>query len=302
MNWLAANFYALAALWAAAAAIAVWFYLHTRRPQRRRVSTLRFWNSVQPVSQSRRRRIREPWALLAQLSFLLLVIAALANPQWGVTSKGRNVVIVIDNSIWSQVRPAGRSPWINDVHQEARRILDILPPGDPVLLMSAVADSPPIVLFPTTDRAELQRGILESRASSEIADVPPRALRRQPGRPWRIGFLGSNRGLLVYVGPGMLEVPAGTGVRQVSKTDGSEEWAGGAASIPGALSWRRRADRESGNHPYRSAPRRHEARRLASTHAGKELQRYRSAGATLKLSVNGQPFMTQSPIVRRRMN
>ncbi len=198
MNWLAANPYAVGAMWAAAAALAVWLYLHTRQPLRRRVATLRFWNSVQAVAQPRRRRIREPWALLTQLLFLLLLILALANLHWGAASEGRRVVIVLDTSIWSQTRPRGESPWIDGVHQEAQRVLNGLPAGDPVLLMPAEADAPSIMPF-TTDRAALRRAILESGASSGIADLP-RAL-----KIGQAALAGSDRGLLVYVGPGMLD-------------------------------------------------------------------------------------------------
>jgi len=289
VNSLAANSYALAALWAAATAVAVWLYLHTRQPQRRRVSTLRFWNSVQPVSQSRRRRIREPWALLAQLLFLLLVIVALANPHWGVTSKGRSVVIVLDNSIWSQVQPTGDSPWIDDVHREAQRVLDSLPSGDPVLLMSPVADAPPFVPF-TTDRAALERGILGSRASSEIADMPralttARAVLDGPAS-------GSDGGLLVYVGPGMLEGQQAQELEkfreQVETKNGPEEQpqflvrlVGGATPIE--------------NRGITRIALRRDAAKPDGWHLLTQVKNYNETAArvTLKLSVNRQPFVTR---------
>src|SRR5258707_407381 len=59
MNWLALSPAEVAAVWSALAALALWLYLHHRRPQHRRVSTLRFWASVQPVAQPRRRWLRE---------------------------------------------------------------------------------------------------------------------------------------------------------------------------------------------------------------------------------------------------
>jgi len=64
MNWLALSPAEIAVVWAALAAVALWLYLHHRRPQHKKVSTLRFWASVAPVSQPRRRKLREPWALL----------------------------------------------------------------------------------------------------------------------------------------------------------------------------------------------------------------------------------------------
>src|SRR6202521_3533561 len=198
MNWLALSPGEVAAVWSALAGLALWLYLHHRRPQHRRVSTLRFWASVQPVAQPRRRRLREPWALLAQVLFLLLLILALANLRWGVSLDGRSVVIVLDTSIWSQVRPAGASPWIDTERQEAQRVLDSLPPADRVLLLPAETDAPPILPF-TTDRGALRRAIAEAPTSSGNADIP-RALEMG-----KAALGGSRRGLLVYVGPGMVD-------------------------------------------------------------------------------------------------
>src|ERR1700722_18567721 len=135
MNWLALSPLEVAGVWAALAALALWLYLHHRRPQHRKVSTLRFWASVQPIAQPRRRKLREPWALLAQILFLLLLILALANLRWGVTFEGRSVVIVFDTSIWSQAHPTGETPWIEQERAEALRVVNSLPASDRVLLV-----------------------------------------------------------------------------------------------------------------------------------------------------------------------
>src|SRR5260221_5838291 len=198
MNWLALSPVEVAVVWSALAALALWLYLHHRRPQHRRVSTLRFWASVQPVAQPRRRRLREPWALLAQVLFLLLIILAVANPRWGAMFEGRSVVMVLDRSIWSQARPAGASPWIDTERQEAQRVLDTLPSDARVLLLPAEADAPPILPF-TTDRGALRRAIAEAPISSGTADIP-RALEMG-----KAALSGRRRGLLVYIGPGMLD-------------------------------------------------------------------------------------------------
>jgi len=197
MNWLALSPWWVAAIWAGLAAIALWFYLHHRRPQHRKVSTLRFWDSVQPISQPRRRKLREPWAFLAQILFLLLLVLALANPRWGPAFEGRSVALVFDASIWSQTHPAGEPAWIDQERTEALRVLDSLPSGDRVLLLRAEADAPPILPF-TTDRSALRHAIQTVQPSSVAADLP-RAL--ETGR----AALGSTRrGLLVYVGPGLI--------------------------------------------------------------------------------------------------
>src|SRR5215469_13799780 len=147
MNWLALSPVEIAALWTALAAGALWLYLHHRRPQRKRVSTLRFWASVQPVSQPRRRKLREPWAFLAQILFLLLVVVALGNPRWGPAAEARSVAIVLDASIWSQARPAGGPAWIDLERAEALRLVNSLPEDDRVLLLRAEPDAPPILPF-----------------------------------------------------------------------------------------------------------------------------------------------------------
>jgi Ca-activated chloride channel homolog len=202
MNWLALSPVEAALVWAALSAAALWLYLHHRRPQHRKVSTLRFWASVQPVSQPRRRRLREPWAFLAQIIFLLLLVLALANPRWGPASEGRSVAIVLDASIWSQARPAGEAAWLDQVRAEGLRVLDSLPAGDRVLLLRSEADAPPILPF-TTDRAALRRAIAAVQPSSAAADLP-HALEMG-----RAALGGTRRGLLVYVGPGLIDAAKG---------------------------------------------------------------------------------------------
>jgi Ca-activated chloride channel homolog len=198
MNWLSLSPAEIALVWAGLAAAALWLYLHHRRPQRRKVSTLRFWASIQPVSQPRRRKIREPWALLAQILFLLLLVLALANPRWGPGYEGRSVAIVFDTSIWSQAHPAGQAAWIDLERAEALRLVDALPGVDRVLLLRAEAGAPPILPF-TTDRASLRRAIRDAQPSSVAPDLP-RALEMG-----RASLGGAARGLLVYIGPGLVD-------------------------------------------------------------------------------------------------
>ena len=198
MNWLALSPLEVAGVWAGLAALALWLYLHHRRPQHRKVSTLRFWASIQPISQPRRRKLREPWAYAAQALFLMLLILALANLRLGYTIEGRSVAIVFDASIWSQARPAGGVPWIDREREEAFNILNSLPGEDRVLLLRAETDAPPIMPF-TTDRAALRRAIANAQPSSSPADVP-HALEIA-----KTALNGSRQGLLVYVGPGMLD-------------------------------------------------------------------------------------------------
>jgi hypothetical protein len=198
MSWLALGAGQVLSLWLAAGALALWLYLHHRHPVRRRVSTLRFWASLPPSRYRRPEWLREPWAFLAQLLFLLLVIVALANPRWGRAVESRRVAIILDSSIWSQVEPPGESRWIDRARDETTRFLDALPPSDEVLLLETGAGASPVLPF-TRDRRALRAATRELRASSNIADVP-RAL-----EAGRAALEGARHGLLVYIGPGMLD-------------------------------------------------------------------------------------------------
>ncbi|HVB58826.1 MAG TPA: BatA domain-containing protein [Candidatus Acidoferrales bacterium] len=197
MSWLALSPLEVVLLSFAATAVALWLYLH-QRPVRRRVSTLRFWTDLPSSSYRRRRSLREPWAFLAQVLFLVFLIMALANPRWGREIASRRVVLVLDTSIWSQLQPAGEAPWIDQVRQDASQILNELPASDDVLLLRADVDATPIVPF-TQDRLAQRRAIAQIRASSTVADVPS-ALEMG-----RAALAGARRGLLVYIGSGMVD-------------------------------------------------------------------------------------------------
>lgn len=73
-------------------------YLH--RPRRRTavVSSLRFWRAVLEREPHRRflGRLRNPLSLLLQLLIFLLLLLALARPEWGQLLRGQNTVIVLD--------------------------------------------------------------------------------------------------------------------------------------------------------------------------------------------------------------
>ena len=170
MSWLALTPLKVAVLWLAGSALALWLYLH-QRPTRRKVSTLRFWADLPPSVYRRRRWLREPWAFLAQVLFLLFLILALANPRWGKVTESRRVAIVLDTSIWSQVQRPGEPSWIDSVRRDAYRFLNTLPPTDEVLLLRAEPDALPILPF-THDRSEQLRAVAQARSSSSIADIP----------------------------------------------------------------------------------------------------------------------------------
>jgi Ca-activated chloride channel family protein len=282
MNWLALSPSEIVAVWAALAAAALWLYLHHRRPQHRKVSTLRFWASVQPISQPRRRKLREPWAFLAQILFLLLLVMALANPRWGPAIEGRSVAIVLDASIWSQARPAGEPAWIDRERAEALRVLDSLPGGDRVLLLRAEADAPPILPF-TTDRAALRRAIVNVQPSSVAADLP-RAL-----EVGRAALGGMRRGLLVYVGPGLVDAEQTRGLDEFRAEVESPDGRGGQPQLLMRLvgDWASVQNRGITRLSLRRDAEQPDRWRLLT-----QLKNYskEKSDVTLAFSVNGQPI------------
>jgi hypothetical protein len=201
MNWLTLTFGEVAAFSAVASALALWLYLRRPRSLRLRVSTLRFWESAPSGSSKRRRlRLREPWPFLAQLFFLIALIAAFGNPRRGAAvPERRSVAMVIDSSAWSQMEPKSGAPWLEQIRKTAKNVLEGLPAGDRVALFRADADGAPILPF-TTDRTALKRAIDSLQSSSAVPDVP-RALAQG-----RAGLSESSRGLLVYVGPGIMDL------------------------------------------------------------------------------------------------
>lgn len=200
MNWLFLTPGEFLVMWSAAAATAVLLYLLYRKPRRRVVSTLRFWQDVETSAQPRRRRLlNEPWPLLAQLLFLLLAILALANPRWGGRSaERRHVALLVDTSVWAQMQPPGQASAMDSIRAEARRFLDSLPSDDRVLLLRVEADAAPVLPF-TDDRAALRRALAELRPSDTVADLP-RALEAA-----KSALQGRKGAAIAYIGPGFVD-------------------------------------------------------------------------------------------------
>ena len=282
MSWLALGPLQVLVLWLGASALALWLYLH-QRPMKKRVSTLRFWAELPPSVYRRRRWLREPWAFLAQIVFLLLIILALANPRWGTVTESRRVALVLDASIWSQAQPEGGARWIDALKQEADRTLNALPASDEVLLQRAESDAAPILPF-STDRAAQRRAIAQLRASSAVADIP-RALDAA-----KAALAGSRRGLLVYVGPGMVDERQAAGIeqfrQQVNPADGSGDHPQFLVRLVGA-------DQTISDHGITRLALQRDATQPERWHLLTQLKNYSSSKANLmlKLSVAGQPLL-----------
>jgi aerotolerance regulator-like protein len=282
MSWLALSPLQVALLWLAASALALWLYLH-QRPMHRRVSTLRFWSDLPPSVYRRRRWLREPWAFLAQVLFLLFLILALANPRWGSVTESRRVVLVLDASIWSQVQRTGELPWIDGIRQDADRALNQLPVSDEVLLLRAEADALPILPF-SRDRAAQRRAIAQTRPSSASPDVS-RAL-----EAGRAALAGSARGLLIYVGAGMVDEEQSQRIdrvrQELAPADGSGDHAQFLVHLVGG-------NGPIENHGITRLALQRDSTDPATWHLLTQLKNYSASKANLvlKLSVGNRPLM-----------
>ncbi len=169
------------------------------------------------------------------------------------------------------------------VRQDAYRFLNTLPPTDEVLLLRAEPDALPILPF-THDRAEQRRAVAQARVSSSIADIP-RAL-----EAGNAALAGARAGLLVYIGPGMLDEQQGrnlNGLRQ------SWEPGDGSGDHPQFLMRIVGANEPVENRGISRLALQRDATQPDRWHLLTQLKNYSgsSAAVVLKLSVGGQALL-----------
>ncbi len=152
--------------WAALAIPILLLYILKIRLRRQPVSTLLFWDQLFDEKKPRAwwQRLRHWLSLLLQWAFLLLVVAALADPLWSWQKKQqRRIVLVVDNSASMQaVEPNGQTR-LDHARQSAGVLIRGLRSGDRMAVLSAGGRSQ--VVLGMTDH---QRSLL-----SAIADLPP---------------------------------------------------------------------------------------------------------------------------------
>ena len=129
-------------------ALAVPVLLHLVRRVRRtplRFPSLMFLRRF-PHREKQRLRLRDPWLLLLRCLALALLVLAFTRPYWASTSqaddstsRGRSVLIVLDNSASMRVGQRWR-----DAQAEARSIIDGLQSHDRAALL-AFADKPQLL-------------------------------------------------------------------------------------------------------------------------------------------------------------
>jgi hypothetical protein len=155
----------LLTVFGAISAFSVALYLLDRARRRQVVPTLRFWIVPgQPSPVTRRRRIQQPVSLLLQLIGMALLLLAIADIHWGITSRStRNHVLVLDTSSWMGAALPGHPGMtlMDQARAAALGWLRAVPADDRVLVIRADGLATPATGWETDHRA-IAKAILES--------------------------------------------------------------------------------------------------------------------------------------------
>jgi hypothetical protein len=148
--------------------------LYLRRPKRRQmeVSSLLFWRKILEQQPHRRflGRLRNPFSLLLQLLIFLLLLLALAHPEWGRVQGGQSTVVVLDARARMQ---AGDGEVFRAAINAARDVVSQAGPGNEVALLTAEGTSQILSPFSADGRDLRERlaTLTPSDAGGEITDT-----------------------------------------------------------------------------------------------------------------------------------
>jgi hypothetical protein len=174
-------------------------YLLDRSNRRHLVSTLRFWTPAGSRTELKhRRRIQQPWSLLLQLLSLILLLLAIAGPQFGVfDGPGRTHVVILDTSAWMGSLTA-QGTLQDEAKANARAYVSTLPSRDRVMLVRAEAIATPLTAF-ETDRNVIEAALREAQPGASALNLSraftfaERAQRLQGEASGEIAFVGAGR-------------------------------------------------------------------------------------------------------------
>lgn len=199
MNFLNLGLGELLGLIGAVSAGVVALYLLDRSKRKTVVATLRFWTPAgSRTDLKHRRKIQQPLSLLLQLISLILLLLAIAGPQFGVfDGPGADHVLVLDTSAWmNAVTPQGT--LLDQAKTRALAYIRALPRRDRVMLLRADALATPATAF-ESDRAVLQEALQASQPSASSLNLAlslefaERAQALQSSRPGEIVYVGAAR-------------------------------------------------------------------------------------------------------------
>lgn len=187
------------AIFGTLSAVLVTLYLLDRSRRRQVVATLRFWKSAENAqAMKQKRRIQQPWSLLLQLLSIVLLLLAIAQLQWGDSTKRiRDHVLLLDTSAWMGARTP-RGTLMDDARTAALAYLNSLPASDRLMLIRADALATPVTSF-DTNRAVLERSIRDSKPESaalnldQALEFATRVQKLHSEHPGEIVYVGAGR-------------------------------------------------------------------------------------------------------------
>jgi Aerotolerance regulator N-terminal/von Willebrand factor type A domain len=201
MSFLNLSLGELLGLAGAISAGVVALYLLDRSKRKQVVSTLRFWSGAGVRTQLKhRRRIQQPWSLLLEIISLLLLLAAIAGPRFGIIGgPGRDHVLILDTSAWmGSLGSRGRqSTLLDDARDSARTWLHSLPRRDRVMLVRADALATPATAF-ESDFSVVEEAMRTSRPGSSALNLEQALEFAQQAQ----GLQSERAGEIVYAGAG----------------------------------------------------------------------------------------------------
>jgi hypothetical protein len=199
VNFLNLGVGELLGLVGAVSAGVVALYLLDRSKRKAVVATLRFWTPAgSRTDLKHRRKIQQPWSLLLQLISLILLLLAIAGPQFGVfDGPGADHVVVLDTSAWMGAVTA-QGTVLDQAKTRALAYIQALPRRDRVMLVRADALATPATAF-EIDRGVTEAALQASQASASSLnlslafDFAERAQALQTDRPGEVVYIGAAR-------------------------------------------------------------------------------------------------------------
>ena len=199
MNFLNLGLGELLGLIGAVSAGVVALYLLDRSKRKTVVATLRFWTPAgSRTDLKHRRKIQQPWSLLLQLISLILLLLAIAGPQFGVfDGPGADHVLVLDTSAWMGAVSA-QGVLLDQAKTRALAYIRALPRRDRIMLVRADALATPATAF-ELDRSVIESALQDSQASASALNLSlafafaERAQALQTDRPGEVVYIGAAR-------------------------------------------------------------------------------------------------------------
>jgi Ca-activated chloride channel family protein len=158
-----------AAFWLLLVPALLALYMLRARPLRKRVSSLRLWETLPQVERPKAKLRRPPLSVLLFMQAILLLAGAIALTQPALTAPaGRQLVILLDAS-GSMQATGGGSTRFERAREEAGRLISAMKPEDRATLLRVGTGA--ASLCSQCSSADAQAALAEARVGAGVADM-----------------------------------------------------------------------------------------------------------------------------------